>query len=81
MSEKQDYNKKVLRFLAIFVVVFTIMQYISFLITRVEQSTLINAIIVVLVIELMNLVKIKTTKIKNDYTKIDTEVYDDREEI
>lgn len=70
-----------LRFLAIFVVVFTIMQYISFLITRVEQSTLINAIIVVLVIELMNLVKIKTTKIKNDYTKIDTEVYDDREEI
>ena len=81
MSEKQDYNKKVLRFLAIFVVIFTIMQYISFLITRVEQSTLINAIIVVLVIELMNLVKIKTTKIKNDYTKIDTEVYDDREEI
>ena len=81
MSEKQDYNKKVLRFLAIFVVVFTIMQYISFLITRVEQSALINAILVVLVIELINLVKIKTTKIKNDYTKIDTEVYDDREEI
>lgn len=81
MSEKQDYNKKVLRFLAIFVVIFTIMQYISFLITRVEQSALINAILVVLVIELINLVKIKTTKIKNDYKKIDTEVYDNREEI
>lgn len=81
MSKKQDYNKKVLRFLAIFVVIFTIMQYVSFLITRVEQSALINAILVVLVIELMNLVKIKTTKIKNDYKKVDTEVYDNREEI
>jgi hypothetical protein len=81
MSEKQDYNKKVLRFLAIFVVIFTIMQYISFIITRVEQSALINAIILGLVVELINLVRIKTTKIKNDCKKTDVEIYDDREEI
>lgn len=74
-----DFSKKTLICLAIFFLVFVVAQYISFLVTGQEQSTLITLVIGGSCVEVFNLATIKKTKIKTDYGK--EEVVDNRKEI
>lgn len=78
-KKKMDFSKKTLICLAIFFIVFVVAQYVSFLVTGQEQSTLITLVIGGSCVEVFNLATIKKTKIKTDYMK--ETVIDDRKEI
>lgn len=78
-KKKMDFSKKTLICLAIFFLVFVVAQYVSFLVTGQEQSTLITLVIGGSCVEVFNLATIKKTKIKTDYGKED--VIDNRKEI
>jgi uncharacterized membrane protein len=78
-KKKMDFSKKTLICLAIFFLVFVVAQYVSFLITGQEQSTLITLVVGGSCVEVFNLATIKKTKIKTDCER--EKIIDNREEI